>query len=165
MSFSGLHAIANVFNFLLFAIILAKFVGPIVAKDVGKRRKVVLDALADAAEINRQAIASLQETRDRLANVSTELATLLSDARRIGAMQAAAVEEQGVLEAERLRLSAKAEIERERQAAVQEIRELLMRQAFERAARELQQGVTPERQRELVGAMIQKVGDGSLALR
>lgn len=165
MTFTSLHAIANIINFLLFIFLVVKFAGPFVQKNVEDRRQAVLDAIREAAESNRKALASLADTKDRLANVDTELANLLSEARRSGQLQAAAIEEAGRAEAERLKVSAKAEIERQRQAAVQDIRAMLMRQAFERAALELQQSMTAERQRELVNGLIQKVGDGSLALK
>lgn len=165
MSFTSLHAIANIINFFLFVFVVVKFAGPAVQKNFADRQQAVLDAIREATLANRKAVESLGETRARLANVDTELATLLSDARRVGEMQAANLEEAGRQEAERLRATAKADIERERQAAVQDIRHLLMRQAFERAALELQQSMTAERQRELVNGLLQKVGDGSLALK
>jgi F-type H+-transporting ATPase subunit b len=164
MSFGLLHAIANIVNFLLFVFIVVKFAGPPIAKNVEDRRQAALDAIKEATEANRKALASLDDTRARLANVDGELATMLDDARKIGLMQAASIEEATRQDIERLHLAAKAEIERQRQGAVQEVRSLLMRQAFERAALELQQSMTPERQRELVNGVVQKVGDGSLAL-
>jgi F-type H+-transporting ATPase subunit b len=165
MSFDIWHAIFNVVNFLLFIILVVKFGGPAVVSNLDERRKAVLEAIKDATEANKAAVASLAETKARLSGVDGELAGMLEDAKRIGAMQAAALEEAGKAEAERLRAAAKAEIERQRQAAVQDVRALLMRQAFERAALELQQSMTADRQRELVNGLIQKVGDGSLALK
>lgn len=165
MGFTDLHAIANIVNFVIFVVIVAKFAGPPVAKNMEERRQAVLDAIKEATEASNKATAALTETRSRLSGVDQELANLLEESKRMGALQAAAVTEAGKAEAERIRASAKAEIERERQAAVQEIRAMLTRQAFERAALELQQSMTPERQRELVNGMIQKVGDGSLALK
>ena len=165
MSFTSLHAIANIINFLIFLIVVVKFAGPAVKKNVEDRHQAILDALAEATSASKQAVTSFEQTRERLANIETELATVLSDARRIAELQVATIEEGGRSDAERLREAAKAEIERERQGAVQEIRTMLMRQAFERAALELQQSMTPERQRELVNGVIKKVGDGSLALQ
>lgn len=165
MGFTDLHAIANIVNFVIFVVIVAKFAGPVVAKNMDERRQAVLDAIREATEASHKATAALQETKSRLSGVDEELANLLTESKRMGALQAAAVDEAGKAEAERIRTSAKAEIERERQAAVQEIRALLTRQAFERAALELQQSMTPDRQRELVNGLIQKVGDGSLALK
>lgn len=165
MNFTSLHAIANVINFLLFVFLVVKFAGPMIANNVKDRRKATLDAIQEATASNQKAIASLADTRDRLSNVDTELGNLLAESRRMGGIQAEALEEAGRAEAERLRISAKAEIERQRQAAVQDVRALLTRQAFERAALELQQSMTADRQRDLVNGLIQKVGDGSLALK
>jgi F-type H+-transporting ATPase subunit b len=164
MSFGLLHGIANILNFLLFVFIVVKFAGPPIAKNVEDRRQAALDAIKEATESNRKAIAVLADTQARLANVDGELATMLEDARKIGLSQAASMEESTRADVERLHIAAKAEIERQRQAAVQEVRSLLMRQAFERAALELQQSMTVERQRELVNGVVQKVGDGSLVL-
>lgn len=165
MEFTTWHAIANIFNFLLFAIVIAKFAGPVVAKTLEDSASAAWLSLRSAQDGRAAAEASLSETRERLSNVDAELAALVADARDLAAKQAARLEAAGREEAERLRASARDEIERERQAAVQDLRRSLLVQAFERAARELRGSVSAERQRALVSSLIQKVGDGSLALK
>lgn len=159
------QAIANVFNFLLFLFVLIKFAGPTVQKFLRQRHDETMAMIREAEEAKRQADAALVETQRRLSGVDAELADLLKQARAMAAEQGETIAQTAALDAERLKASAKGEIDRERQAAVSEIRQLLMQQAFDRATAELQQSMNPERQRQLVAGLIQKVGDGSLALQ
>lgn len=165
MGFNTWHAIANIINFLLFVIVIAKFAGPAIKKGVADREEATKAAIREAEEARKAAEQALSATQARLANVDKELADLVAGARDLAGKQAASLEAAGREEADRLRASARAEIERERQSAVNDIRRLLMQQAFERAASDLRGAMTVERQRELVGGLIQKVGDGSLALK
>ncbi len=165
MGFNTWHAIANILNFILFVIIIAKYAGPAIQRSLKDREEATKAAIREAENARKAAEQALSATQARLAGVDKELADLVAGARDLAAKQAASLEATGREDAERLRVAARAEIERERQSAVNDIRRLLMQQAFERAARELQGAMTVERQRELVGGLIQKVGDGSLALK
>lgn len=165
MGFTAWHAIANIINFLLFVIVVAKFAGPAIQKALHDREEATKASIRDAEAARKAAEQALSATQARLANVDKELAGLVADARVLAGKQAATLEAASRDEAERLRTAAKTEIERQRQGAVNDIRALLMEQAFERAAAELRAGMTADRQRELVGGLIQKVGDGSLALK
>ncbi|MEB3223920.1 MAG: ATP synthase F0 subunit B [Candidatus Sericytochromatia bacterium] len=165
MEFTNWHAIANVVNFLLFVIVVAKFAGPVIAKTLEDSANASWSALRSAEDGRTAAEVALSETRERLAHVDRELAELVAEAREIAARQASRLEAAGRDEAERLRASARDEVARERQAAVQELRRALLEQAFDRAAREMRGVVSAERQRSLVSELIQKVGDGSLALK
>lgn len=165
MGFTTWHAIANIVNFLLFVIVVAKFAGPAIQKALHDREEATKASIRDAEAARKAAEQALSATQARLANVDKELADLVADARVLAGKQAASLEAAGREEADRLRVAAKSEIERQRQGAVNDIRALLMEQAFERAAAELRAGMTADRQRELVGGLIQKVGDGSLALK
>jgi F-type H+-transporting ATPase subunit b len=165
MEFTNWHAVANIVNFLLFVVIVAKFAGPPLAQALQDTREATFRAIREAAESRGSAEQTLAATQTRLGSVDAELAALVADAREMAAKQAAKLELTAQAEVERLRAAAQAEIERERQAAVNDLRQLMADQAFERAVRQLQMMMTPERQRDLVAGLIQKVGDGSLALK
>lgn len=165
MEMTYLHAIANVINFLLFLFIVVKFAGPAIETMVKERQEATKASIDGANAAQAMAAEGLELTKARLANVDAELAEIVSNARQVAASQAADLEALGHRDAERLRESAKGDIERERQAAVNDIRKALLDQAFERAAAELQRHMTADRQRELVSGLVQKVGDGSLAIK
>lgn len=165
MGFNTWHAIANILNFLLFVIVIAKFAGPVLKKNLADREEATRAAIRDADDARKAAEQALSATQARLANVDKELADLVAGARDLAGKQAASLEAAAREEADRLRASARAEIERERQAAVNDIRRLIMQQAFDRASQDIRGAMTVERQRELVGSLIQKVGDGSLAFK
>lgn len=160
-----LQIVGNLFNFALFAFVMVKYAGPAIKKTLADRHEATMAAIRASEEAKKQAAEALSATQARLAGSEAEFAKLIEQAGSIAASQAVAIEAAAKSEAERLKASARAEIQRERQAAVQEIRQAVMRQALERATVELQQQMSPERQRELVAGMIQKVGDGSLALK
>lgn len=165
MSPAMIQGIANLVNFLLFAGVLIYFAGPAVKKIVKDRHEATLAAIREAEAAHREAEEALKATQTRLGNIEQEFAQLLEQARTMAAAQGATIEAEAREDAERVKAQAKGEIERERQAAVQEIRQMVMAQAFDRAALELQQQMNPEQQRQLVGSIIQKVGDGSLPLK
>lgn len=165
MSAVQVQAIANIVNFLLFLFILFKWALPAAKKVIADRHKAIVDLVRHADETEARANEALAQTKSRLAGVDAELSGLLDQAKSLASAQAADLEQTARADAERLRAQAKAEIERERQAAVEEIRRLMLNQAFERATAELQSSMNPERQRQLVDSLVQKVGDGSLALK
>jgi F-type H+-transporting ATPase subunit b len=160
-----LQIIGNLVNFVLFLAVVVKFAGPAVKKTLKERHDATVTAIRAAEEAKAAAHAALEATNARLAGSEAEFANLVAQAKEVALAQGKALEEAAHAEAERLKAAARAEIERERQMAVNEIREAVMRQAFERATAELQQQMNADRQRELVNGMIQKVGDGSLALK
>jgi F-type H+-transporting ATPase subunit b len=160
-----LQIVGNLFNFALFAFVMVKYAGPAIKKVLAERHEATMGAIRASEEAKKQAAEALAATQARLAGSEAEFAKLLEQSKQMAAAQGAAIEASSKSEAERLKAGARAEIERERQAAVQEIRQAVMRQALERATVELQQQMSPERQRELVTGLIQKVGDGSLALK
>ncbi|MEB3330252.1 MAG: ATP synthase F0 subunit B [Candidatus Sericytochromatia bacterium] len=165
MEFTNWHAIANVVNFLLFVIVIAKFAGPVIAQALEDSANATWTAIRTADEGRVAAEQTLAETQARLAHVDRELGELVAEARELASRQAAKLEAASREDAERLRASAQDEIARERQAAVQELRRVLLDQAFDRAGRDVRSAVTLDRQRALVSELIQKVGDGSLALK
>ena len=160
-----LQGIANLINFILFIGILVYFAGKPIKKYLADKHEGTMRAIREAEEANRHASEALATTTSRLANIETEFAAVVDQAQKIATAQGEAIAQQAKADADRLRASAKAEIERERQEAVGEIRKLVLAQAFERATLELQQQMSPDQQRNLVNNLIQKVGDGSLALK
>jgi F-type H+-transporting ATPase subunit b len=165
MNAMQVQAIANLVNFAIFLFILFKWALPAAKQVIRDRHAAIVELVRHADETHQRANEALSQTQSRLAGVDAELNNLVSQAKQLASAQAAEVESNAKADAERLRAQAKAEIERERQAAVEEIRQLMLNQAFERVTAELQSSMTPERQRELVNSLVQKVGDGSLALK
>lgn len=159
------QGIFNLINFLIFVFVLVKFAGPAVKNILRQRQEETMTAIRSAEAAKRDAEEALTITKTRLANIEGDIARVVEDSRTLAANQAALIEQAAKEDAARIRASARFAIEAERQAAVAEIRKLVMAQAFDRASLELQQQMSPERQRELVGQLIQKVGDGSLAFK
>lgn len=165
MGWNNAHAIFNVLNFLLFVVVVAKFAGPAIAAAIEAHRKGIEDSLTEAARMRAEAEVALAETKARLSGMDAEVARVVSEAKAMAESKAADLKASAEAEVLRLKASASADIEREGQRAVNEIRALVMRQAFERAAELLRRDMTAQRQQELVAGLVQKVGDGSLALK
>lgn len=160
-----IQGIANLINFILFIGLIVYFAGKPIKKYLTDKHEATMRSIRDVEETNRQASEALAATTGRLANIDAEFAQVVEQAQKIATQQGVAIEQAARADAERLRAAATAEVERERQEAVGEIRKLVLAQAFERATLELSQQMSPERQRGLVDNLIQKVGDGSLALK
>ena len=165
MGFGTVHAIGALINFVLFAIVIAKFGMPLFQKMLADRQADTQRSLEEANAAERLAAASLAQVEHRLSQLDGEIGLMLEDAAVAARNQAVAVVEAARIETERLKVQARAEIARERQAAVESLRQAVLAQAFERATLELQQQMNAERQRELVHGLVQKVGDGTLVLR
>jgi F-type H+-transporting ATPase subunit b len=160
-----LQGVANVVNFLIFAWVLWKWALPPIKRLLSERHTANLQAVTASEEARSKAEEALKATQLRLAGVEHELDALLAQAKALAKEQAAAIALAATADAERLRAAAFSEIERERLSAVQEIRALVMSQAFEQAQAQLERSMNGDRQRELVKGLIQKVGDGSLAFK
>lgn len=165
MSQAMIQGIANLVNFLLFMGVLVYFAGPVVKKLVRDRHEATLAMIREAEAARKESEEALAAHQARLSGIEAEFTQLLEQAKANASAQSAGISAEAQEDVERIKAQAKAEIERERQSAVQEIRRLVLSQAFDRAALELQQQMSPEQQRQLVGTMIQKVGDGSLPLK
>lgn len=165
MSQAMIQGIANLVNFLLFIGVLAYFAGPVIKKLVRDRHAATMAQIREAEAARKESEEALAAHQDRLSGIEAEFSQLLEQAKTMAAAQSQSISAEAQDDVDRIKAQAKAEIERERQAAVQEIRHLVLSQAFDRAALELQQQMSPEQQRQLVGTMIQKVGDGSLPLK
>lgn len=165
MNMIALQIVFALVNFVLVAALLYKYAGPIVTKTLQEKHEATRRAIEEAEATQAKATSELEDYRKRLANVSDELATIVSQAKSMAGQLAVDVERNGQLDADRLRQQATAEIERERAIASQAIQRTLMQQALEAARAELQRQMTPDRQRQLVARFIQKVGDGSCAIK
>lgn len=165
MGFGTVHAIGALINFVLFAIVIAKFGMPMFQKMLADRQADTQRSLEEANAAERLAAASLAQVEHRLSQLDGEIVLMLEDAAVAARNQSVAVVQAARIETERLKAQARAEIARERQAAVESLRQAVLAQAFERATLELQQKMNAERQRELVHGLVQKVGDGTLVLR
>jgi|GEM_PF-2315742 F-type H+-transporting ATPase subunit b len=165
MSAIVLQIFFSLFNFLLVAALLYKFAGPMVVKMLTEKHEANTKAIADAEMAQAQAARELSDYKGKLANVDKEFASIVSQARDMAAQVAKDIEETAKKDGERLRQAATAEIERERAIASQAIQKSLLAQALEAARRELERQMTGDRQRQLVSRFIQKVGDGSCAIR
>jgi F-type H+-transporting ATPase subunit b len=165
MGFGTVHAIGALINFVLFAIVIAKFGMPLFQKMLADRQADTQRSLEEANAAERLAAASLAQVEHRLSQLDGEIVLMLEDAAVAARNQSVAVVQAARIETERLKAQARAEIARERQAAVESLRQAVLAQAFERATLELQQKMNAERQRELVHGLVQKVGDGTLVLR
>lgn len=160
-----LQIIFSVVNFLLIAFLLYKFGGPKVSELLRAKHEENRRALEAAETAQAEASKELASYRERLANVDAELAEIVSKAKQVATQAANDIHQGTEADAARLKQHSEAEIAREKANAQLAIRQEIMRQAVAAAEAEMRRTMSPEAQRKLVATFIEKVGDGSCAIK
>lgn len=153
---SGLWAFIN---FAILAVLIVKFGG----KPIANLFKTKQEEIARTVQAAEKALAEAQRTLDEAKAIESEehkiLETVGAGARTLAASLAEDIDREAKAEAEHLKSSAKAEIDRERQALLSEARATLLREAFEIAERRIRDGLTADRHSSLFREFAAKAGE------
>ena len=137
--------------FALLLWFLQKKVFPVFEKTFAERRDAIEGGMERAKEAEEEAKETLAQYRERLADARHEAARLREDAREQGAAIIAEMREQAQAEARRLVDAAHAQIEADRQQALQSLRTEVGGLAVDLASRVVGESLTDEaRQRRTV---------------
>ena len=146
--------------FLLLLGILWRFAwGPILAA-VDAREKGIKDALDEAAMRNEEAEKLLEEHRQQLADARRQAGEVLADAKAAGDRVRREIEDKARGEAQGIVDRARAEIERERDAALDTLRKESVDLALAAASRLLSENLDQAKDRELVEGYLDKMAGG-----
>ena len=145
-----------VFAGLLF--ILGKFAwGPILGA-VEAREKRIQGALDEAADRNAEAAKLLEEHRGQLADARRQANELIAEGKAAGEGVRRDIEEKARAEGQAIIERAKAEIERERDAALEALRRESVELALAAASRLIQENLDQKKDRELVVRYLNEIG-------
>jgi len=147
-----------VFGILVF--LLGKYAwGPILAA-VDAREKGIQSALDEAAERNEDAAKLLAEHKEQLADARRQANELIAEGKAAGDNVRKEIEEKARAEGQAIIERARAEIERERDAAIAQLRKESVDLALAAATRLMQENLDQEKDRALVERYLTEMGSG-----
>lgn len=147
-----------VFGILVF--ILGKFAwGPILGA-VEAREKGIQSSLDEAAARNEEAAALLAEHKEQLADARRQANELIAEGKAAGENVRKEIEEKARTEAQSIIERARAEIERERDAAIAQLRKESVDLALAAASRLMQENLDQDKDRQIVERYLSEMGSG-----
>lgn len=109
-------------NFSIFAFIIAKFGWKPMRDGLAARENAITDAIKTAESTNAEAQAILQESKEKIANAQAEMMSIVREGKeQAEAMVRKAAEEADVVKKQKVE-EASREIDRQRDAAIQQLR-------------------------------------------
>jgi F-type H+-transporting ATPase subunit b len=159
-----LQTIGSIFNFLLFAFVLAKFALPQAKNLIATRQKEAHTAYASAENAKKEALAHLHNVEARLSNIDQELAAIQTNADSTAKMMIEDGAKQTAHLVDRLQQEASTEADRLKSAAVQDIKNQMLAISLNGAQANLGNHMTGDIQKSLVQDMIRKLEAGQLVL-
>ena len=146
----------GVFVVLLF--FLGKFAWAPILGAVEAREKGIQGALDEAARHNEEAASLLEEHREQLADARRQANELIAEGKAAGEGVRRDMEEKARAEGQAIIERAKAEIERERDAALEALRRESVELALAAASRLMQERLDHKKDRELVVRYLNELG-------
>lgn len=151
----------SVWTLVVFAIlvfILGKFAwGPILGA-VEAREKGIQSALDEAAERNEESAKLLAEHKEQLADARRQANELIAEGKAAGENVRKEIEEKARTEAQGIVERARAEIERERDAAIAQLRKESVDLALAAASRLMQENLDQDKDRQIVERYLSELG-------
>ena len=147
--------------FVILLLILRKYAwGPIVDA-VDSREKGIQAAIDGAAELNAEAAKLLEEHREQMADARRQASEILAEAKVASERVRKELEEKARTEAQGIIERALAEIERERDGALESLRRQSVDLALAAASQLMQENFDQETDRQLVERYLNELGDGA----
>jgi len=144
--------------FALFALILAKFAWKPLLQIIEEREKGVRDAVDGAQRANAEAQVLLEKHKELLREAGRERDEVLKKALQEADALKTDLQARARAESDQMIQRAKEQVDREKAAAIQELRSQVADLAVEAASRIVTSSLTPEAQRKLVNDFIGSVG-------
>jgi F-type H+-transporting ATPase subunit b len=143
--------------FLVFAFVLAKFAWKPLLQMIEEREKGIREAVDSAQKASTDAQALLDKHKEMLRQAGREREEIIRKALQESESLKADLESKARAEGEQLIQRAKEQVEREKNAAIQELRSHVADLAIEAAGRIVTSSLTPEAQRKLVEEFVDSV--------
>lgn len=145
--------------FILILFIAKKFAwGPIM--DMMKRRQdYVTDEIEAAEESRKDAARLLADAEERLNATKQDAQKIIEDARTLAAKQEQEIVQAARTEAERLKKAAQADIQQEKEKAVQALQDQVASLSVLIASKVIEKELTEQDQDRLIGEYVKQLGD------
>ena len=157
---TGLSVWTLLVFFALF-LVLSKYAWAPILAAVDAREKGIKAALDEAAERNAEAAGLLEQHREQLLDARRQANELIAQGKAAGENVRKEIEEKARAEGQAIVERARAEIERERDAALDVLRRESVELALAAASRLMQENLDQAKDRELVERYLDELGDSS----
>lgn len=151
----------TVLVFLLLLVVLRKIAWKPMLGALDARTARIQDALDESAEKRAEAQRLLEEHKKQLADARRQAQEIIQEGKEAGEKVRREIEEKAREEGQTLLERARREIEREKDAALQELRRESVDLALAAAARLMGERMDQERDRELVMDFVDRLGGGT----
>jgi F-type H+-transporting ATPase subunit b len=148
----------TLFVFAILVVLLGKFAWRPILEAVEAREKGIRSALDEAAQRNAEAAKLLDEHRAQIADARRQAGELIAEGRAAGEGVRKSIEEKARVEAQAIIDRARTEIEREKDAAIAELRKESVDLALAAASKLMQQHLDQPKDRALVERYLADMG-------
>jgi F-type H+-transporting ATPase subunit b len=152
-------------NFLVLAGTIVYFAKKPIGNALAQRQEAIAEALRLADANRKAAEEALAEQKRLLAEAETELAKIQVNAKAMADALAMDLKAQAEAESQRIAVTARKQIDLEKQSALSELRREVSRLAFEEAERKIKAELNPDRQHQLFVDFKERVGERPLAIK
>jgi len=147
--------------FAMLVFVLGKYAWAPILEAVENREKGIQSALDEAAQRNAEAAKLLEEHKAQLADARRQASELVAEGRAVGDGVRKEIEEKARTEGQAIIERARAEIERERDAALEALRRESVELALAAASRLMQENLDQAKDRALVERYLGELGGAS----
>lgn len=144
--------------FLILWFILAKFGWPVFENMLNRREDTIKDALKKAEEARQQSERALAEHEDQLAEARALAAQIVSDAKKSGAAIESDIKARAQIEADEMIEKARAAIEIEKKAAIEELQGSVADMTVSVAGRVIGNDLSDDEHRAIIERYIKEAG-------
>ena len=144
--------------FIILVIILAKFGWPMFEGMLEKRERTIAEALQKSEEARIEAERTLEEYKTQLADAKSQSAQIIAEAKETGEAVRADITKQAQEEAASMIEKAKAAIEAEKQAAMNELRTSVADLSVDVASRLVANDLSDDEHRQIIERYLNEAG-------
>ena len=152
------ETIPMLIDFIILVIILAKFGWPMFEGMLEKRERTIAEALQKSEEARIEAERTLEEYKTQLADAKSQSAQIIAEAKETGEAVRADITKQAQEEAASMIEKAKAAIEAEKQAAMNELRTSVADLSVDVASRLVANDLNDDEHRKIIERYLNEAG-------
>ncbi len=148
----------NLINLAILIGVLVYFGRGFLGKILNERRSTIEEAILEAEQRQKQAEASLAEQQQKLTAAQTEAQRILAEAEERAKAVRELILAKAVEDVERMKATASAELDSDRERVIAQLRSLIATQAIERAESQLKQQLNDTVQERLIDQSLMLLG-------
>jgi len=151
--------IAFIINFIILFVLLSVFLYKPVTKMLNERQAKIKESMEQAEAIKQQTAQTEQEIRKQLENAQKEAQSILAQATQIGEKLKVEAKDIARKEAESIITKAQAEIERQREKDIQELRAQFADIAILAAEKVIKENLDKDKNRKIIDDVLKEQSD------